>query len=86
MARRPSLRHPVPRCDELEGHFPSGLLDFSAESNEWGYSPCQSAFLHIQGVMIWCENPFLLLGPVWEPKFTPSISVIGGKSGNPNFP
>ncbi|KAF2590919.1 hypothetical protein F2Q70_00039482 [Brassica cretica] len=23
---------------------------------------------------------------MWEPKFTPSISVIGGKSGNPNFP
>ena len=23
---------------------------------------------------------------MWEPKFTPSISVIGGKSENPNFP
>ena len=23
---------------------------------------------------------------MWEPKFTPSISVIGGKSKNPNFP
>ncbi|KAF2589903.1 hypothetical protein F2Q70_00039110 [Brassica cretica] len=22
---------------------------------------------------------------LWEPKFAPSISVIGGKSGNPNF-
>ena len=34
----------------------------------------------------WLSNYGLLIRWSWEPKFTPSIFVIGGKSRNPNFP
>ena len=34
----------------------------------------------------WNEEIFGLYRAVCRPKFTPSISVIRGKSGNPNFP
>ena len=42
-------------------------------------------------MQIACEKIYILklkniLKQLWEPKFTPSISVIGGKSGNSNFP
>ncbi|KAF2548091.1 hypothetical protein F2Q70_00022339 [Brassica cretica] len=76
-------------------HLSGSLLDFPAESYEWGYPPSLSAFLHPQilvcgleddvsgasiiykypfyqairyserydqGVMMWGENPLLLLG------------------------
>ena len=62
--------------DSWEKHLP--LIEFAYNNsfhNSIGMSPYEALYGRP------CRTPLL-----WEPKFALSISVIGGKSGNPNFP
>ncbi|KAF3578226.1 hypothetical protein DY000_02030648 [Brassica cretica] len=75
MARRPFLRPPVPRCDKPKvcssAFLQHQILVFGLEDNVAGASIIYQYPFHQeihyserydQGVMIWGENPFLLLG------------------------
>ncbi|KAF3564642.1 hypothetical protein DY000_02015906 [Brassica cretica] len=50
------------------------------------YYPLNNSIAWISKTMEELRRSWSIPNGFWEPKFTPSISVIGGKSRNPNFP